>query len=105
MVCPSAGALATISLPTVNTPPGRLSTTICCPSDSLSFCATKRVMMSAVAPGGMGTIQRIGLFGYGCSAAPAIGAHARSATAQSVFRNDLIRTPHIFWGEILATDG
>ena len=75
-VWPSAGAFATISLPTVNTPPGRLSTTTCCPHDSLTFCATKRVMMSAVAPGGIGTIQRSGLLGYACDSPAATGASA-----------------------------
>ena len=43
--------------------PVRLSTTIVAFIASPSFCATKRATVSVPAPGGKGTIRRIGLAG------------------------------------------
>src|SRR6266850_3871993 len=50
IVCPSAADLAASSMPIIWPAPGRLSTTNCCPSDSESFCARARAMMSVPPP-------------------------------------------------------
>src|SRR5262245_60140178 len=66
-------------------------------------------MMSAVAPGGMGTIQRIGLPGYACESAAeqTAGTKTNSAAVQtSVFLTDAIPIPPLVrWGRILTTGG
>jgi hypothetical protein len=59
-------------------------------------------MMSAVAPGGIGTIQRIGLVGYDCDSAAQqmAGSSKNTAAAQTrVPRIDDIPTPHTFRGD------
>src|SRR6266853_4681229 len=72
IVCPSAGDLAAISIPIIWPAPGRLSTTNCCPSDSESFCASARAMISVPPPAAEGTMKRTGFEGYPvCAAAPA----------------------------------
>jgi hypothetical protein len=58
-VWPSAGALATMSVPTLVAPPGRLSTTTAWPKASFSFCATTRAALSLAPPGANGTTMRI----------------------------------------------
>src|SRR3954469_2340625 len=45
--------------------PGLFSITIGCPSASDTRCVTTRVTLSVMPPGVYGTIQRMGLFGYG----------------------------------------
>ncbi len=50
-VWPSAGAFAALPVPIVLPPPGRFSTTNVPPSDSVSFCARMRAMMSFGPPG------------------------------------------------------
>src|ERR1044071_5217449 len=47
--------------------PGRLSTTIGCPSAAEIFCVTRRVVTSVMPPPVYGTIQRMGLLGYDCA--------------------------------------
>src|SRR5881396_2499128 len=60
IVCPSAEDLAAISMPIIWPAPGRLSTTNCAPSDSESFCASARAMMSVPPPAAEGTMKRTG---------------------------------------------
>src|SRR6266705_219421 len=69
IVCPSAWDLAAISIPIIWPAPGRLSTTNCCPSDSESFCASARAMMSVPPPAAEGTMKRTGFAGYAVCAA------------------------------------
>src|SRR5687767_2872182 len=52
--------------------PGRLSITTVRPSASVSRGATRRAIVSAGPPGGTATIMRMGLVGYGASAANAM---------------------------------
>src|SRR5258706_85223 len=77
IVCPSAGDLAASSMPIIWPAPGRLSTTNCCASDSESFCARARAMMSVPPPAAEGTMKRTGLDGY---AAVCAGACAQAST-------------------------
>src|SRR6266849_10708499 len=77
IVCPSAGDLAAISIPIIWPAPGRLSTTNCCASDSESFCASARAMMSVPPPAAEGTMKRTGFDGY---AAVCAGACAQASS-------------------------
>src|SRR5262245_15305306 len=62
-VWPSAGDLATKSVPTTVPAPGRFSTSTGWPQTSCIFPATRRPMMSVAPPGGNGTTIRTGLVG------------------------------------------
>src|SRR5262245_7837031 len=57
-------------------PPGRLSTMICWPRDSVSLTPIVRASVSTLPPGGNGTTRRTGRAGYCCAGA----ALANSAT-------------------------
>src|SRR5262245_39565625 len=63
--------------------PPRLSTTTCCPHDSVILWATRRAMVSVAAPGANGTMMRIGRVGYCASAACAAPAPSHDSTATS----------------------
>src|SRR4051794_37115570 len=63
-VLPSAGARATNSAAMLPDAPGRLSTTIGCPSASPSFFATLRATVSTLPPGGKGTTSRMAPEGH-----------------------------------------
>ena len=64
IVCPSRGALATMSLPIVPEAPGLFSTTTVCRHDSCSLVATMRASVSVAPPAGYGTTMRNGWLGY-----------------------------------------
>jgi len=59
-VLPSAGALATASVPMLPPAPVRFSTTNGCPMDSCSAAPSVRPTMSGVDPGGNGTTSLTG---------------------------------------------
>jgi hypothetical protein len=79
-VYPSGCAFATVSVPMIELPPARLSTTTDLPRRSDSGVATMRPTMSLLPAGGNGTISRIGRAGYESAAlaAPVSSAHAAS---------------------------
>src|SRR4051812_24853574 len=62
-VYPSGGAFITTSVPITPDAPDRLSTTIDCPIDSVSFAASSRPTTSTLPPGGNGETSRIGFAG------------------------------------------
>jgi hypothetical protein len=65
--------------------PGRLSTMICCPSNSDIRGAMMREEMSTPPPTAKGTIQRMGLLGQlSCARAP--GAASSTATSAAASR-------------------
>ena len=61
----------------VSAPPGRLSTTICCPISLANSAPRMRATVSVALPAACGTISLIGLSGY-CAAAPVANAQASS---------------------------
>src|SRR5574341_2682332 len=61
--------------------PGRLSTTTCCPSASLSFTPMVRASVSVLPPGANGTTNRTGRVGYCCDRTGAAQASARKKAA------------------------
>src|SRR6185295_10278606 len=80
-VYPSGRALTAASVPMVVLPPGRLSTTTCCPHASVSCCPRRRAVKVVLPPGAYGVMKRIGLLGYSCCAAaagPALSAPSAS---------------------------
>src|SRR6478672_11596556 len=82
-VYPSGGAFATMSSPSVEPAPGRLSMTTGTFQRSASFWATRRPVISVPPPGANGTIIRTGFVGYdGCAAASLLDA-LRNAITQS----------------------
>jgi len=68
MVWPSGTAFATVSVPLRLPAPGRLSTTIVCPSASPTRCATMRAARSVDPPALCGTMRRTGRVGYAAAA-------------------------------------
>src|SRR3954470_23605838 len=64
--------------------PGLFSTTTAWPHFSCSFCPTARARMSAVPPGGDGTMNLMGLAGHACAAA-SVEAAASAGAAVSGF--------------------
>src|SRR5262245_12591246 len=60
-----------MSMPIVSAPPGRLSTTTCCPRNLDISGVTMREIVSVALPGACGTTKRIGFSGYCASAVPA----------------------------------
>src|SRR5258706_16306520 len=64
--------------------PGLFSSTTDCPSDSPSFCATRRATMSGVLPGPKATMNCTGrCFGHSCAGAGKASA-ASAAKAQTL---------------------
>ena len=61
---PSGAAFATASVPISALPPGRFSTTNCCPVLAVIACARLRAMMSVPPLGAKGTIRRTDFVGY-----------------------------------------
>ena len=70
-------------MPIVSAPPGRLSTTTCCPRDFDISGARMRETVSVALPGACGTMNRIGLSGYSANALPPAKSAAASATAST----------------------
>jgi hypothetical protein len=68
-VVPSAGDLATSSVPILPPAPGLFSTTTGCFHLSLSFCAMTRASASEAPPGVCGTTMRTVFDGNVCAAA------------------------------------
>jgi hypothetical protein len=92
MVCPSGAARATISVAMVWLAPGRLSTTTCWRSRSVSRGANARASMSVAPPGTTPTRNRIGRSGYSAHASPAETAHA-SADSDAPSRRPTMHFP------------
>src|SRR5262245_35497845 len=71
-------------MPMLPPAPPRLSTTTCCPQTSVNFWPSRRAIVSVAAPGGNGTMMRIGRPGYCCSAACAVGSAQTDARAPTM---------------------
>src|SRR5436190_22466884 len=82
-VYPSAGALATASVPMIPPAPPWLSTTTCLPRRSESWKAIMRPTTSLLPPGGNGMIMRTGLLGYACAAASVVYTSAAADNARN----------------------
>src|SRR5688572_6455513 len=65
--------------------PGRESTTICWPHDSVIFCPRRRASVSDVPPGENGMITRIGLTGYGSAACAGTSVNMTRADTPETF--------------------
>src|SRR4029453_16437310 len=65
----------------------RLSTTICWPSDSDTFCATRRASWSGAPPAASATTSRIGRFGKPCARATLGGTVASASSARNRLRS------------------
>src|SRR5688572_21286378 len=94
-VCPSGGALATISDPTMPFAATRLSTITGCPTRSASLSPTARATVSLTPPGGLSAITRIGRSGYSAQAAAvliAATAHSSAADLTRIFNIVLLHS-------------
>ena len=83
-VCPSAGALATKSVPTTVPAPGLYSTSTVWPQAVCRCCCSERARMSIAPPGALGTISVTGLLGKVCALAGSVDkptAAPKAATA------------------------
>ena len=92
MVCPSAGARATISAPMAVFAPGRFSTITLCPNARLSGCDRVRATISAAPPGGKGAMIRNARFGNGSAGTEACASNT-GATAASRTLTSRMREP------------
>src|SRR5262249_41620729 len=68
--------------------PPRLTTTICWPQASFSFCPTRRVTMSVAPPGGNGQMMRTGFDGY-VWASDGIASRAAKSAAMKTSSSEL----------------
>src|SRR5262249_42045651 len=91
IVYPSGSAFAVRSRPSVSAPPGRLSTTTCCPISLPSSAPRMRATVSVALPAACGTMSRTGRSGYSAAA----GVDSPSAATAQASTNGTKRRPRM----------